>query len=168
MTAPSNSGALLSRAPVHSPNLETSWKSGLRLRRRLLDKKRFFRNGDRSGHRGEEGAHVTIATSARNRSPRRRRFPLISVPSLGSAGLSSSMRLLVVCRLSVHCQRRGKNDQGRAMAAALCRLGYHDLRSTRGANVNKRAMSPPPQKPGTEWVWPGSPEWATSDGHDLT
>ena len=29
------------------------------------------------------------------------------------------------------------------MAAALCRLGYHDLRSTRGANVNKRAMSPP-------------------------
>jgi hypothetical protein len=29
------------------------------------------------------------------------------------------------------------------MAAALCRLGYHDLRSTRGANVDKRAMSPP-------------------------
>ncbi len=48
-----------------------------------------------------------------------------------------------VCRLSVHCQRRGKNDQGCAMAAASCRLGYHDLRSTRGTNVNERAMSPP-------------------------
>ena len=33
------------------------------------------------------------------------------------------------------------------MAAALCRLGYHDLRSTRGANVDKRAMSPPPLEP---------------------
>jgi hypothetical protein len=32
------------------------------------------------------------------------------------------------------------------MAAALCRLGYHDLRSTRGANIDKRAMSPPPLK----------------------
>ncbi len=30
------------------------------------------------------------------------------------------------------------------MAAALCRLGYHDLRWIRGTNVNKRAMSPPP------------------------
>ena len=33
------------------------------------------------------------------------------------------------------------------MAAALCKLGYHDLRSTRGANVDKRAMSPPPLEP---------------------
>ena len=101
--------------------------------------------GDRSGGRAEGGAHVTIATGAHNRSPRRGRLPLISVPSLGSAGLSSSVRLLVVYRLSVHCQCRGKNDQGRAMAAALCRLVYHDLRSIRGTNVNKRAMSPPLQ-----------------------
>ena len=51
----------------------------------------------------------------------------------------------MVYRLSVHGQCRGKNDQGRAMAAALCRLVYHDLRSIRGTNVNKRAMSPPLQ-----------------------
>jgi hypothetical protein len=69
LTAPSNSGALLSRAPVHSPNLETSWKKGLRLCRRLLDKKRFFRNGDLRGVDAREKALTASPPSAGRTSP---------------------------------------------------------------------------------------------------
>jgi hypothetical protein len=36
-----------------------------------------------------------------------------------------------------------ENEQVNRYSGALCRPGYHGLRSTRGVNVDKRAMSPP-------------------------
>src|ERR1035438_2963796 len=80
---------------------------------------------------GEGSAHVTIATSAHNRSPRHRGFPLISVPSLGSAGLSSSMRL---CRYIASVAER-------MIRAALWRLHYAGSATTTFARPEARTST---------------------------